>query len=200
MNVDSGAIPTPSRPPWVAVTCLVVTVVVVSAVVWGLVSRPPPPECGGTECGVDFEIGNPVGPYRCDGVGAPTVGCVAGGDYVYQVTIETAFVPFGDILFRVVLANGSVDFADSHGGFNILDAAGATVAAFNLSESGSLAVPNASAWTYFTATTGISAQSPLTNIYSLIVDVGTTSTAGQGDILQATDPSAGPGSLSLGLP
>ena len=146
---------------------------------------------GATPIGTVFATGRPSPATRCTASGAPTVGCIAAHDYVYTLTVEQSKVSFGDVLFEVKTPSGTVYSATTEGGFNILDDQSHTVAAYNLSVTGPLAVPNAGSWVYL-AGPGVTGHTPLTDLYTIVTDMGSVDPTGQGYVFVV----AGTGSYS----
>jgi len=172
-------------------TILLVAIVVVLATVLYVLDTALVHGPGSLPIGSAFAAGTASAPTPCTAVGAPMVGCIAAGDFVYVVTIAQSTVTFGSVLFEVKSPVGTFYRATGDGGFNILNVAGQTDAAYNLSASGPLVVPGVLSWHYF-AGTGVSQYTPLTTVYSIVVDMGSLSPSGQGDLFVA----AGTGSYT----
>jgi len=178
------------------VACVTAVVVFVALVPPAKTTACPEPQCGPT-----FVVENPTGPNLCSGSSAPPAGCVSSNDYIYTISIEASSVDFGQVLFDVTNSSGSTIIAHPTGGFTIVNASGRAVAVFDLEAGGPLDVPTESNWTYFTAATGVSAQSLLGTEYSIVVDMGSLDPAGRGDSFVATGPMSGAGFVaSLALP
>jgi flagellin-like protein len=184
----------------IAVVLLVAFVVVLAVILYILVgglTRAPGP----TPIGTGFVAGDPSSATLCTAPDAPTVGCVAGGDYVYAIPIEQSTVPMDAVLFEVKSPDGSAYAVAGQGGFNILNTQGHTVASYNLSGPGPLAVADAGAWTYYTGTTGISATDPLSTLYTIVIDMGSADPSGGGYVFVALGTGAYSGATNaLSLP
>jgi hypothetical protein len=163
----------------VLATVLLVAIVMILVVVLFVLDSALIKGPGSTPIGTAFVAGHASPPSQCTATGAPTVGCIAGSDFVYTLTIEQSTVKFDNVLFEVKTPSGPIYRSTSVGGFNILNLAGQTTAAFNLSAPGAVAVPGDISWTYFSGT-GVSSTTPLTSSYSIVIDVGSSSLAGQG--------------------
>lgn len=127
-----------------------------------------------TPIGSAFAAGNPNSG-RCptnDTYAAD--GCTA-GDYTYTLTIESSAVTFANVLFEVRTPTGSVLNLTSPGGFSVTSITGVvsaqTLALSSLSMSATWAVYHAS----------VAGSTPLTPLYVILIDVGTTGPTGNGD-------------------
>jgi flagellin-like protein len=161
-----------------ATILLVAIVVILAAVLFvldGALTRGP----GATPIGSAFAAGASSSAISCTAAGVPIVGCLAANDYVYSVGIAQSTVSFGSVLFEVKTPGGPIYRTTSEGGFNILNGGGQTNAAYNLSASGPLAVPSADNWVYFPGS-GVTHTTPLTSVYTIVIDMGSLSPVGQG--------------------
>ncbi len=146
-----------------------------------IVPPAPPPPCTALECGPLLTLGNPVGPTLCSPPGEWSSGCLAPDDYVYRITIETSQgLSIGEIRFAVLSSSGSTFIPPGPSGFSVLSSTGLIVASYDLPDGGPLEMTGGAGWTYYTTATGISAGSPLTSVYTIAVDVGSTETGGIG--------------------
>jgi hypothetical protein len=151
--------------------------------------------CDTLDCGPYFAVGNVHGA-SCPSEGSfASTGCAL-GQRAYNITIEGSTIKFGQILFHVETPNGTTyDALGGDTGFSVLNASGTIVAQF-LAPGGSLAMT--SGWTY---TKGTSGSTFLGNTYSILVDLGTTYTVGEGLSFIAIGTGAFGGSTSgLTLP
>lgn len=171
--------------PIIATILLVAITVVLAAVLYVLISgltHGP----GATPIGTAFSVGNPVQSVCTTGYTFTTNGCLA-GNYIYTVTIETSTVTFGSVWFEVKTSTGSIlPTGTKAGGFSVMTVGGAVAAqSANIAAATALAM-TATFPTYNTGTTvcnsaTCTSSSPLTNIYTIIIDLGTTSpTSGLG--------------------
>jgi hypothetical protein len=153
-----------------------VTAVLVAAAVIVLTQpsgSPPPSGCD--LCGGGTAIGNPnLGVCGVGGFGHLS-GC-SSGDYAYTLTVESSQVTFGSVTFRTLTSAGTV-YSTPNGtpGFAILNTSGSVVAQWT-STNGSMFM-SAVGWTY---SAGVSSSTPLTNLYSVVIDMGKADPMGQG--------------------
>jgi hypothetical protein len=176
-----------SRIPWWLVLPVLIAATLLVAV-WAVLitlGTPPTQTCGGLGCGPFFGVGDPSPAARCAGPSEPTDGCLGAGDYYYTLRIEESDARFGDVGFTVKAPGGANLSVDGQGGFNLLNPSGRTAAAYNMTEGGALAMAGGGEWTYSTAATGVSSSTPLTTLYTLVVDVGSANPAGRGYTLNA---------------
>lgn len=162
-----------------------------------IVPPAPPPPCIALECGPLFTIGNPVGPTLCSPPGEWSSGCLAPDDYVYRITVETSDFTFGELGFAVLTSSGSTFLPPGPSGFSVLNSTGSIVASYDLVDGGPLAMPYPAAWTFYTTETGISADSPLTSLYTIALDVGSMDSQGHGLELVALSSAGTSAPLSL---
>jgi hypothetical protein len=150
--------------------------------------------CAGCPPGPTFVAGNPsVGICPSGGTFA-TRGCLA-GDFVYNLTIETSTITFGEVLFHIETANNTVYAATgSYSGFSILTSTG-LVAAHYQTVGGSMNMTTR--WTYVA---GTNATTPLTSLYTLVLDMGAKNPRGLGLSFVAMVTGAIPETAILPLP
>jgi hypothetical protein len=163
----------------VLATLLLVAIVVVLLAVVYVLDQGLTHASSSTPIGSAFAADSPAAANRCTGAGAPTVGCLAANDYYYTLRVEESTVTFASVLFQVKVPIGTVYSVTTEGGFNMLNPVSHTVAAYNLSASGALAVPSSASWVYFPGT-GVFGGSSLTNLYTIVIDMGSLNPAGQG--------------------
>jgi flagellin-like protein len=176
--------------PIIATILLVAITVVLAAVLYVLISgltHGP----GSTPIGSAFATGRATGGTCAAGSGqslgaaAITGGCKA-GDFVYTVTIESSTVTFDSVLFQVKTSSGGVFAGGSaSSSFAVLDSGG-HVAAITVTGA---TVTMTSTWSGYgptTAAPAYKASTPLTNLYTIVIDGGSsTSLTGQGLTLVA---------------
>jgi len=174
--------------PIIATILLVAITVVLAAVLYVLITGLTGGGVGSKPIGTAFTVGPNPSPAAAKCPTGDTFaanGCLA-GDYTYTLTIESSSVNFGNVLFEVKTGGGAIYSATGSGGFSILNVSG-KVAAQIVAPGLALAMPS-SGWTVFSATTGAcgitgvlcSATSSLTNLYTIIIDMGTANPSGQG--------------------
>lgn len=172
--------------PIVATILLVAITVVLAAVLYVLVSGLTTGGAGSKPIGSAFAVGpNPTpGASRCTAVGG---GCIGAADYTYTLMIASSSVTFGNVLFEVKTSAGAVDSATADGGFTILNLTGVVAASYTVTAgSVPMAMPSGGFTTRgASGVCGISGTScwvgsPLTNLYTLVIDMGTTNPANHG--------------------
>jgi flagellin-like protein len=158
--------------PIIATILLVAITVVLAAVLYVLISgltHGP----GNTPIGSAFAAGNPTASTCPVGDTYAINGCLA-GHFVYTLTIESSTIAFGSIEMQVKTSGGTILTVGAVGGFSILNTAGTVVA-----QSGSSVILSMTAtFTYPGAL--VTASTPLTNLYTVEIDMGATNPAGQG--------------------
>jgi flagellin-like protein len=171
--------------PIIATILLVAITVVLAAVLYVLISgltHGP----GSTPIGSALAVGR-VTAGTCAASSAQTLGAAAitggckAGDFVYTLTIESSTVAFGSVLFEVKMSSGG---AFSGGGasssFAVLDTAG-HVAAITVTGATIAMTSTWSGYGLTTTTPTYKATTPLTNLYTIVIDGGSsTSLTGQG--------------------
>jgi flagellin-like protein len=169
--------------PIIATILLVAITVVLAAVLYVLISgltHGP----GTTPIGSALSLGQPISATKCTGAGAPyATACVAAGDYIYVVPIETSTVTFGSVVLTV--KSGSTGLIYSNGaiaqiGFVIADNTNTAQATYTTAATGSMSMPGAGNWAYPGAD---SASTSLTNLFTFQINMGTTNPAGLGYVL-----------------
>jgi flagellin-like protein len=151
--------------PIIATILLVAITVVLAAVLYVLISgltHGP----GNTPIGSAFNAGQPIGSICAAASTFLAKGCLT-GDYTYALTIESSTISFGSALLQVKTAAGSIDGTTGGLGFSVVNTAGAVVAQFGVA-GGTMSMT--AGWTYFLGTT---AATPMTNLYGIIIDMGT---------------------------
>ncbi len=140
-----------------------------------LTAQPSGGVCNG--CGIGeppFSVGNPIAGNCPSGGTFATRGCVS-GDFTYNLTIETSSIRFGEVLFHIDTADSNVYVATGpYSGFSILTLSG-SLAAHYQTVGGVMNMT--SGWIYVG---GFSALTPLSSVYTIVVDVGTVNPHGQG--------------------
>jgi len=171
--------------PIIATILLVAITVVLAAVLYVLISGLTGGGVGSKPIGSAITVGpNPsLGATKCAAAGS---GCVAVNDYTYTLTIESSSVTFGNVLFEVKTASGGTYTTTGAGGFTILNLTGVLAASYTRPVAIGLSMPSSgfTAWgasgACGIAGVACSATSSLTNLYSLVVDMGTANPTGQG--------------------
>jgi hypothetical protein len=120
-------------------------------------------------------VGNPILGICGQGTPSQAPSCLS-GDYLYTLTVESSTEEFENVAFRVQTASSSV-YSASGGepGFAILNSNGTIAAAWS-SMNGSLFMA-ASDWNY---SDGVAPSTPMTNLFSIVVDMGRADPMGQG--------------------
>ncbi len=160
--------------PIIATILLVAITVVLAAVLYVLISGLTSGGVGSKPIGSAFNAGNPIlgnpgsgTSSTCATTSTTLAAAIKTGDYTYTLTVESSTITIGSALFEVKTAAGAVSaFA---GGFYIVNIAGLVVAC----SSGALAM--SSAFSIFpTDVAGTSASTPLTSLYTIVIDVAAT--------------------------
>ncbi|MCI4366097.1 MAG: hypothetical protein L3K10_08625 [Thermoplasmata archaeon] len=145
------------------------------------------------------EPGLPTGPYGF-AAGNPRIvqcppgstfasqGCSA-GHYAYALTIEVSSAPIGEIQFQVLNGSRMVDVAMGGLGFSILGP-NSTIVGQVMVVGGTMA--SGSGWT---TANGATASTLVTNLYSIVVDMGRSNPLGTGLLFQASV--SGPQGVSM---
>jgi flagellin-like protein len=179
--------------PIIATILLVAITVVLAAVLYVLISgltHGP----GNTPIGSAFAAGNPT-PSQNGGAAASSTcaagtttvtGAIKAADYIYTLTVESSTVTMSSVLLQVKTATGA--FAATATGFYVVNIAG-NVAACVTGATGSMS--STLQFTYPTAA-GATAATPLTTVYTIVIDMGTANPTGLGYTFDA----AGQGSYS----
>jgi flagellin-like protein len=169
--------------PIIATILLVAITVVLAAVLYvlitGLTHGPSSVGIGGA-----FNAGNPVASTCAPAANTYAANGCKGGDYIYTLTVESSSITFTSAEFEVKTSTGAIlGLTAGTGGFAIMNTAGVAVA---LSAATSATMAMTSPFTAFSATAGAcngntcSSSSPLTSIYTIVIDMGTANPAGQG--------------------
>jgi hypothetical protein len=152
-----------------------IVVVLLSLALVPLLTQSPGGVCSALECGTPGFVVGVLGFGPCPpGSTFVTAGC-SEGDYTYHLAIEQSVVTFDQVLFRIQTPGGvTYAGAGGHPGFSILNYTETIVAQYS-TQGGPMAMTGG--WTYL-GNTGPS--TPLTNLYTIIVDVGTADLHGEG--------------------
>src|SRR5580658_1465041 len=179
-------------------SALGVAIIIVLAAILEFSAPAGSPTVGGC-CGphgVGFAVGNPT-LLLCGAMNIPFQNGCRAGDHLYDLTVESSPLEMGNVAFRVQTSAGTVDIVTGGDpGFGILNSTGAMAASWT-SLNGSMAMPT-SAWTY---SIGVAATTPLTNLYTIVVDLGSADPMGQGLTFSAVGVGSYSGTTSaLALP
>jgi flagellin-like protein len=173
----------------IAVILLVAITVVLAAILYvlitGLTHGP-----GSTPIGSAFEAAHAISSNSlgtgggADSCAAATTTSVASaivpGHWTYTMTVESSTVTFGSILLQVKTSAGMVADPAGAGGFFVVNSNSNVVACdLPVPVNGGLSMGGPAQFT-FIAASGISSVSPLTNLYTIVIDMGTTSPVGSG--------------------
>ena len=184
----------------VAVILLVAITVVLAAVSYVLatsLAHGP----GSTPIGSAFTAGNPTtsntigsipvgGADTCTAASTTLAAAIVSGDWTYTLTVESSTVTFGSVLFQVKTSVGTV--APIVGtGFYVVNVAGGIAACSLTAASGGLSMGGSVQFVY-PAAQGLTSSSSLTNVYTIVIDMGTTQPTGLGYAFDAV----GQGSFS----
>ena len=165
--------------PIIATILLVAITVVLAAVLYVLISgltHGP----GSTPIGSAFTAGNPISSKCPTGDTYATNGCLA-ADYIYTLTVESSTVTMASVLFEVKNSAGGIVSATT-GGFSVMTIAGVVAA----QSTNAAALAMTTTFQTYSATAGAcngatcSSSSPLTSIYTIVIDMGTASPSGLG--------------------
>ena len=126
--------------------------------------------------GAALAVGYPILTICPSGDTFATNGCLA-GDYSYTLVIEQSTVDFGNVLFEVKIPAGTGYVPTGPGGFSVMNISGGIVAQTPISNGHWMLMND----TFATYAVGISTSTPLTNLYTIVIDMGTLSPDGQGD-------------------
>ena len=165
--------------PIIATILLVAITVVLAAVLYVLISgltHGP----GSTPIGSAFTAGNPISSKCAAGNTYATNGCLA-ADYIYTLTVESSTVSMASVLFEVKNSAGGIVAATS-GGFSVMSISGVVVAQSTNSAALAMTTTFQTYSGVATACNGAacSGSSPLTSIYTIVIDMGTASPSGLG--------------------
>lgn len=175
--------------PIIATILLVAITVVLAAVLYVLISGLTGGGVGSKPIGSAFTVGsNPSpGAALCASGGTfATTGCVGTTHWTYTLTIESSTVNFGNVLFEVKTAAGAVLSVVGSGGFSVINLTG-KVAAQSIAPGLAMAMSGSGFATY-SATAGTcgitgvlcSAGTTLTNLFTIVIDMGTGNPTGLG--------------------
>ena len=174
--------------PIIATILLVAITVVLAAVLYVLISGLTH-GTGSAPIGSAFAAGNAVAgnsgytgsASACTSSTGSLASAIKSGDWTYTLTVESSSVTFGSLGMEVKSSGGTI--ATGTGGFYIVNTAGNVVAC---GTGGSFAQTS---WTY-TTTPGVTASTPLTTLYTIVIDTGSNA---------ATNPWAGLGYSFIGV-
>ena len=184
---------------WIGAGAVIVVVfgLVIVPWVWSLGEGPRPAPDG---LGSPLGLGNVTGPTECSAVNTPVTGCLASGEFVYEIPVAWSTIEFGQLYLTTQTGRGSSYSPAAEGGFAIISSSEQVLANFTVSGPAPLAMSSPSAWTYHTTSTGISASSSLTSLCSIVVDMGSVDPGGAGYTLTANVVGETPGySVQAGL-
>jgi archaeal type IV pilus assembly protein PilA len=153
--------------PIIATILLVAITVVLAAVLYVLISgltHGP----GNTPIGTAFQAGAPVSSTCAGGGTVATTGCLA-GDQVYTMTIESSSVTFGSVSFEVKAPSGAIFAPTGKAAFAIMPLSGAPAAYWVSAAAAGPAAMGTTGWTFTGALTN---ANPLSNQYTIEIDVG----------------------------
>jgi len=188
--------PRPSGDPrWYAVALVAGLISVASVGVFSFVlyetPPPPPPSCA---CGVPFTVGNAILSSCPSGATFAAQGCVT-GDFVYTLNFESSTKTFGEVQLRIRDANGSPYMATGgDSGFSIINLTGKISAQWSWT-GGNMTMESGSSYL-----DGTNASTPLTNLYTLEVDMGVVNPLGKGYSITAILDGGMAGTSSTSLP
>jgi flagellin-like protein len=171
--------------PIIATILLVAITVVLAAVLYvlitGLTHGPSSTGIGGA-----FNAGNPIGS-QCTTAGKTFAnsGCVT-GDYEYTLTVESSSITMASIEFEVKTSSGAILAVAGVGGFSLVNTGGTPVAqgtGNGVTPSATMAM-NAPLANFAASPAcnggACSSSTPITSIYTIVIDMGTANPAGQG--------------------
>ena len=166
--------------PIIATILLVAITVVLAAVLYVLISGLTGGGVGSKPIGTAFNAGNPVSSVCPAGKAYATFGCLA-GDYIYTLTVESSTITLSNALFEVKTSSGGILAAASVGGFTIESISGAIAA----QSTASTTMAMTAAFSTFGASPicnggACSTSTPLTTIYTIVIDMGTGNPSGLG--------------------
>jgi hypothetical protein len=175
--------------------------------IYSVTSSPSTTACPGTShttpIGTAWAVGNPVESTCPAARTYAAYGCLT-GDYIYILSIETSTVTFSSVQFEVKTATGAVlTLAAGVGGFTVesltgaIAAQGPATASATLAMTGPLGSYGASPICGGSACSG---STPLTPVYTIVIDVGTANSAGLGYTFVTLGIGAYSGTTSVTLP
>jgi hypothetical protein len=132
--------------------------------------------CGGgnTPIGSAFQSGSPS-EGKCPAASTFSAdGCLGSTHFRYLIAIPASTIGFGDGSFLVQTSSGAIDVASGALGFTILTVDGSVAAQYGVTD-GQLSMSHG--WTFGP---GISAGTPLTNAYFIVIDMGLSNPSGHG--------------------
>ena len=136
-----------------------------------------------TPLGTAFAVGNPSSGNCPSGYTYAANGCQA-GDFVYRITVEVSAVDFGNVLFSVKTDTGSnFTLPTGPGGFSVLNLTGAVAAQVNPIPADHPMTMTAG-WTVYGDS--LNSTSRIVYLDTILLDMGTLSTSGEGLTFVAT--------------
>jgi flagellin-like protein len=193
--------------PIIATILLVAITVVLAAVLYVLISgltHGP----GSTPIGSAFSAGNPTssntgytGAADACAAGTTTIAAaITANHWTYTLTVESSTVTFGSPIFQVKTAAGAVAAPAGYQGFWVVNIAGNVVACAITTGNGGLSMGSGIQFTY-TTVGALTSSSPLTSVYTIVIDMGTVNPAGTGYTFDAVGQGSYSGTTSaLPLP
>jgi hypothetical protein len=152
--------------------------------------------CGPTRTpiGSAFAAGDPTG-FTCGVTSTYAAEGCSAGDHAYRLAVEQSTVNLSSVLFQVRTATGANFTAGGPGGFSILNASGDVIAQSAASAQLAMGTP------FSIYASGVSGSTPLTDLDTIVIDVGPSSVAGMGYTFDAEGTGAYGGTTSaLALP
>jgi hypothetical protein len=145
----------------------------------------------GITIGSAFAVGNPVASQCTPALGKADL-CVysaTADHYIYTLTVESSTITFSSALFEVKTPTGAVYGPTGGGGFAIQSESGVAVAYVTPGSLTALAMTSLFSLysTNATACNGLACTSstPMTNIYAIVIDVGTANPTGDNYVFVA---------------
>jgi archaeal type IV pilus assembly protein PilA len=154
--------------PIIATILLVAITVVLAAVLYVLISgltHGP----GSTPIGSAFTAGNPTSSTCATGSTMVANGCLA-GHFIYTLTVESSTVTMGSVVLEVKTPTGAVFVSTGVGGFSVMTISATVCAQYAQPAAGGLAMT--AAFGTYPAAQGCSSSTPLTNLYTIVIDMG----------------------------
>ncbi|HTT25732.1 MAG TPA: archaellin/type IV pilin N-terminal domain-containing protein [Thermoplasmata archaeon] len=182
--------------PIIATILLVAITVVLAAVLYVLISgltRGP----GNTPIGTAFGAGTPTLTQGMAGGSVATTGCGIAAHYCYEIPVASASsgLTIGSMTFQIVGSNGAVWTGNAAGGGAAFVSIGGTVLAYATVGAGvAFTVPS------WTAGTGGSSATQVSNTMTIWIDMGTGNPSGQGYVLNIFGTGSYSGQVTVNLP
>jgi flagellin-like protein len=192
--------------PIIATILLVAITVVLAAVLYVLISGLTSGGVGSKPIGSAFTAGNPIAS-TCTSTSAQTIAAAAitggckSGDFIYTLTVESSTVNFGSVLFEVKTAAGTIATSTVSASFAVLNIAQQVCAISVFTATSGFAMSSTWANYGLTTTPTFSSSSPLTGLYTIVIDMGSaTATTGTGLTFVTLGTGGYSGTTSLSLP